>query len=108
MPTQKRVRLDDVEPVLPVSGEASEQDETNPVLVRQFRPFDLPSEDDQLLTQQHVFGHKIRATARDVGEGASRERSHAGSGQASQGRFGPADQQIPEHNDVENHGSILE
>ena len=42
MPAEKRVRLDDVQRLLPVSAEVSQQDETKPVAIRQFRLFGLP------------------------------------------------------------------
>jgi hypothetical protein len=49
VPAHEGVRLDDVQRVLPVPGEASQQHKTSPVAVRQFRSLDLPPEDDQFV-----------------------------------------------------------
>jgi hypothetical protein len=49
MPAEERVRLNDVQRMLPVTGEASQQHESNPVAVRELWSLDLSPENDQLL-----------------------------------------------------------
>ena len=61
--TEERVRLDDVQRLLPEAGAARQKNEANTVAVGQLRTFDLASEDDELLAEQGVLCDQIRPAA---------------------------------------------
>ena len=86
VPAQEGFGLDNVQRVLPVPSDTSQQHQTNPIAVGQFRSLDLPPEDDQLLTQHRVFGDKVRTAARHVCQGAGCKRGRR--------RFGPASKRM--------------
>lgn len=63
MPAQQSVRLDDEKSATPVLSAAGQKTQTDAIAGGECRTFDLPVEDDELLTEQGVFGHQIGARA---------------------------------------------
>ena len=59
MPAEQSVRLDDEEGLLPELGVAGGEDEPNAVKVGELGSFDLALEDNELLSQHHVFSEKV-------------------------------------------------
>lgn len=59
MPAEQSVRLDDEESLLPELGTAGGKDEPNAVEVGELGSFHLALEDNELLSQHHVFSDKV-------------------------------------------------
>ena len=59
MPPQQRLWLNDEQRLFPGPHHACQQDQEHPVGSGTGRPFHLSTQDDQLLTQQGVFCHKL-------------------------------------------------
>ena len=55
MPSQDRLRLDDVESGLPEASQPSRQCQAHPVTFCELRPFHRSFEDDQLLTKDGIL-----------------------------------------------------
>ena len=66
MPTEQRVRLDDVQGLPPELGASSRQNQADTFGLGQLRSFDLTIEDNELLPQHSVFDDEIDTTAGDV------------------------------------------
>ena len=62
MPAEQSVRLDDEKGLLPELGTAGGEDEPNAVEVGEVGSFDLALEDNELLSQHHVFSDKVGTT----------------------------------------------
>lgn len=105
-PAQEGITLDDMQRVLPVPSDAARQNDMNPVAIRQFRPLDLPSEDDQLLTQHRVLSDQVPTAARHVRQRASREQACRRPGPAFKVSLWPTAQPIPENDEVNNRSQI--
>ncbi|MEA3335862.1 MAG: hypothetical protein U9R25_08110 [Chloroflexota bacterium] len=67
MPTQNRIGLDNEQSVLPERSGAKEQEEFDAIEVIELRMLALALEDDELLTQEGVFGDEIGFAASQVG-----------------------------------------
>jgi hypothetical protein len=81
MPPQHCVWLHDHQGLLPGTNQPGQQDEKDAIGFRACRPFHLPLEDDQWLSQEGIFGEKLGLASAEVGEG--------GQWQGGQERFGP-------------------
>ena len=68
-PAQKGRRLDDHQDLTPGARDLRKQQRMHAIGWAQLRPFRLPLEQDQLLTQQHVLGNQIGPAARQVEHG---------------------------------------
>jgi len=81
MPPEKCVWLHDQEGLLPGTNEPGQQDQEQAIGPGERWPFHLPLEDDQLLSQEGIFGHELGFASAKVGEGGQR--------QGGSQRFGP-------------------
>ena len=68
MPPEQGVRLNDDEGLFPRPNESSQQDEEQAIRFREGWPFHLPLEDDQLLSQEGIFGNELRVASAQVGQ----------------------------------------
>jgi len=59
MPPEQGVWLHDEESLLPRSNHTSQQDEEDAIGVCVCRPFHLPFENDELLSQEGIFGDEL-------------------------------------------------
>jgi hypothetical protein len=66
MPAEQSVRLDDEESLLPELGAAGGEDEPIAVEVGELGSFHLAFEDNELLSQHHVFRDKVGTVAGSV------------------------------------------
>jgi len=66
MPAEQSVRLDDEESLLPELGAAGGEDEPIAVEVGELGSFHLALEDNELLSQHHVFSDKVDAATGQV------------------------------------------
>ncbi len=67
MPPQQRLWLNDDEGLFPGPHHACQQDQVHPVRLGTGRSFHLSTQDDQLLTQEGVFCHKLGLVPGKVG-----------------------------------------
>jgi len=67
--------------LLPSSSHPSQQDEEDAIGFGVCRPFHLPPEDDQRLSQEGIFGEKLGLASAKIAEGGQRQRGPK--------RFGP-------------------
>ncbi len=86
MPPQQRLWLDDEQGLFPGSHHSCQQDEEYPVRLGTGRSFHLSTQDDELLTQQGVFFHKLRLAPGNVGQRSQQERGGV--------RCGPGDEAV--------------
>ena len=68
MPAQERLGLDEMQGTFPKRGDPRQEDQIEPITDRQLRPLYLPSQDDQLLSQERVFGDQVRLAPSNVGQ----------------------------------------
>jgi hypothetical protein len=66
MPTQERIRLDNVDSLMPVFCASCQQDKPETVAISQLRSFDLTPKDDQLLAKKDIFHQKVGSTAAQI------------------------------------------
>jgi hypothetical protein len=88
MPPQQRLWLNDDEGLSPAPNYLGQQDQEYAVRPGTGRPFHLSPQDDQLLTQQGVFCHKLRLAPGKVGQCTQKERGGV--------RFCPGDEAVVE------------
>ena len=86
MPAQQSIWLHDEESLLPGSNQPGQQDEKDAISFRACRPFHLPFEDDQLLSQEGIFGDELGLASAKIGEGGERQGGHERFGPMSQAR----------------------
>jgi len=82
VPPKDGLGLDDEQGIHTGLYPSVEQDEDTPVGSREARTFHQAVEDDELLTQQEVFGDQLRFTASEVNDDVERT--------AGNNRLGPA------------------
>ena len=88
MPPQQRLWLNDEEGLFPGPHYACQQDQEYAVRLGTGRPFHLTTQDDQLLTQQGVFCHKLGLAPGKVDQRPQLERGCL--------RCGPGDEEVVE------------
>jgi hypothetical protein len=59
MPAQERIRLGNVDTLMPVFCASCQQDKPETVAISQLRSFDLTPKDDQLLAKKGIFDQKV-------------------------------------------------
>ena len=75
MPTQQRLRLDDVQRGAPETRLTGEHDEEETVERRQARAGDLPPKDDELLAQESILGDQGRFAPGQIGQRSNSKRA---------------------------------
>jgi hypothetical protein len=65
---QECVGLDYMKCLIPEFGAPYQQDKPDAVAIRQLRPFDLTTKDDQLLTKESIFNQQVSSTEANVGK----------------------------------------
>jgi hypothetical protein len=73
MPAQQGLWLHDQQGLLPGSNQPGQQDEKDAIGFRACRPFHLPFEDDELLSQEGILCHQFRLASAKVGQGLQRQ-----------------------------------
>ncbi len=88
MPTQERLWLDDEQRLLPCSYHPGQKHQEQPIRCGTDRSFHLPSENNELLTQECVFCHELGLATGLVCQCAQQERGGV--------RFGRGDEAVME------------
>ena len=81
MPPEQGVWLNDDEGLFPRPNEPCQQDEEQAIRFRACWPFHLPLEDDELLSQEGIFGDELALASAQICKGSKR--------QGGPERFGP-------------------
>ena len=68
MPAQERLGLDEMKSLLPERCPTRQEDQIEPIANRQLRLLYLPSQDNQLLSQECVFGDQGGPTPSEIGQ----------------------------------------
>jgi len=74
MPTEERVGLEDEEFLFPVLDATGQEDEPEPIRLGEDRLFDLAVKNDELLTEEGIFGDEVGFSAWQVGDRAENYR----------------------------------
>ena len=72
MPAQQSIWLNDQQGLLPGSNQPGQQDEKDAIGFCACWPFHLPLEDDQLLSQEGIFGDELRLASTQDGKCSKR------------------------------------
>ncbi len=87
MPVEEGAGFDDEEGFLPVFDATDEEDEPEAIGWREDGLFGLTVKDDELLTQESIFGDEVGSTAREVYGRAENNRMAGGLGEMEEGLF---------------------
>jgi hypothetical protein len=92
MPAQERVGFEDEEHISPILHATGEKDEPEAIGLRQRGLLDFTAKDDELLTEQRIFGDEIGFSACQVGGHAENYRMAGRLGKMQEGRFQERDE----------------
>jgi hypothetical protein len=70
---EPRLWLNNEEGLFPCPNHSCQEHEEQAIRFRACRPFHLPFEDDELLSQEGIFRHKLGLASAKVGEGLKRQ-----------------------------------
>jgi len=73
MPAQKGIRLDDQERFFPIPETASEEQEPEAIAAIETRTFDLALKNQELMTQQGIFGEELCVAEGQIGKRSAPE-----------------------------------
>jgi hypothetical protein len=76
VPAQKRLRLDKKESLFPGPNHAGQEHQEESVSLPRDRPFDLSTENEELVLQQRVFRQQFSLASGQIGKCAERQGDH--------------------------------
>jgi hypothetical protein len=106
MPTEKGIRFEYEQGILPILDATGEEDEPEAIRLRTGGLFDLAIKNYELLTEKSILGDQVRFGARQVGGSAENHRMMGGLGEMQKGVFknrNQTDNQMAERMEEDMH-----